>query len=357
MTAADTSYIRILVVDDEEVVREPLTEALGWAGYLADGAASVEDALVLLDTNRYDMLFCDLIMPGANGFTLMEVVRRRFHGLPVIVLTGHATIDITQRAIRLGAQDFIIKPFSVRELPFIVERNLERIRLEQILQKQQTEHLLFQTVQALTAAIEAKDPYTAGHSQKVAYIAEKFALALELSATDLFVLRLAGMMHDVGKIGIPESILLKPGKLNDHEWTIMKQHPVIGAEIVGQIVDLNFVAKIVRSHHECWNGSGYPDKLKEESIPFLSRILFISDVFDALTSDRSYRKKMTRNDAMEIIMKEAGVLFDEEMVYVMKERVIDSLDESIINCPLMLPHLSRTYNGIIPATPPPMESD
>ncbi len=351
MTTADHGYIRILVVDDEEVVREPLTEALGWAGYLADGVATVDEALEKLEINQYDMLFCDLVMPGTNGFTLMEVVRRRFPTLPVIVLTGHATIDITQHAIRLGAQDFIIKPFSVRELPFIVERNLERIRLEQKLQKQQTEHLLFQTVQALTAAIEAKDPYTAGHSQKVAYIAEKFAQALELNATDVFVLRLAGMMHDVGKIGIPESILLKPDHLNEHEWGIMKQHPIIGAEIVGQIVDLNYVAKVVRSHHESYDGTGYPDGLKGDSIPFLSRILFISDVFDALTSDRSYRSRLTREAAMDIITESSGILFDEELVIVLQDKVLHLLDEDFINSTLILPHLSRNSQTSFGASP------
>ncbi|MEI7833761.1 MAG: HD domain-containing phosphohydrolase [bacterium] len=343
MTTADHGYIRILVVDDEEVVREPLTEALGWAGYLADGVSSVDEALEKLEETEYDMLFCDLVMPGTNGFTLMEVVRRRFPTLPVIVLTGHATIDITQHAIRLGAQDFIIKPFSVRELPFIVERNLERIRLEQKLQKQQTEHLLFQTVQALTAAIEAKDPYTAGHSQKVAYIAEKFAQALELNATDVFVLRLAGMMHDVGKIGIPESILLKPEDLDENEWGIMKQHPTIGAEIVGQIVDLNYVAKVVRSHHESWNGTGYPDGLKGDAIPFLSRILFISDVFDALTSDRSYRKKLSREAAIAIIVKSSGIYFDEELVQILQDKVLDLLNDDVINATLILPHLSKNF--------------
>ncbi|HEY3378585.1 MAG TPA: HD domain-containing phosphohydrolase [Armatimonadota bacterium] len=349
MPLPDQDTIRILVVDDEDVVREPLTEALGWVGYIADGAASVDEALDMLIQHKYDLLFCDLVMPGANGFTLMEVVRRKYAGLPVIVLTGHATVDLTQKAIRLGAQDFIIKPFSVRELPFIVERNLERVRLEAQLREQQTEHLLFQTVQALAAAIEAKDPYTAGHSQKVAQLALQFSQSLDLSSTDVFVLRLAGLMHDVGKIGIPEGILLKPAQLNEREWEIMKQHPVIGAEIVGQITDLGYVSTVVRSHHERWDGTGYPDGLKGESIPFLSRILYISDAYDALTADRAYRKGMSHEQAVEIILKQAGVHFDIELVNVLIEKVLPSLRPDWRTPGQLMSHLSRTKQEALDA--------
>ena len=342
MTHAVHEAIRILVVDDEEAVRELLTEALGWVGYVADGAATTEDALALLDTHHYDLLFCDLVLSGTSGFLLMEAVRRRFPTLPIIVLTGHATVDITQKAIRLGAQDFIIKPFSVRELPFIVERNLERIRLEAQLREQQTEHLLFQTVQALAAAIEAKDPYTAGHSQKVAQLAVSFSSVLQLSATDVFVLRLAGLMHDVGKIGIPESILLKPGQLNMQEWEIMRQHPIIGAEIVGQVTDLGYVAKVVRSHHERWNGTGYPDGLRGEAIPLLSRILYLCDAYDALTAGRAYREGMSHQQALFIIQKQSGEHFDTDLVRMLTETVLPAfkLEQYPVDPPM--PQLSRT---------------
>lgn len=334
--------IQILVVDDEEVVREPLTEALTWVGYCAEGASSVDEALTLLANNCYNLLFCDLFMPGTDGFTLIEVIRRRYPSLPVVVLTGHATINLTQKAIRLGAQDFIIKPFNIRELPFIVERNLERMQLETQLREQQTEHLLFQTVQALATAIEAKDPYTAGHSHKVSELAIRFATLLQLSETDIFVLRLAGLMHDVGKIGIPESILLKPASLDEYEWEIMKQHPIIGAEIVGQISDLGYVAKVVRSHHERWDGNGYPDGLKGEAIPFLSRILYISDTYDALLADRAYRKGMTREEALEIVQQQSGTHFDAELVRLMMEKCLTESPEYWDVPTPVVPQLSRT---------------
>lgn len=342
MPSLGHEHIKVLVVDDEELVREPLIEALRWLGYDVDGAASVEDALEALSQTTYNLIFCDLVMPEAHGFTLMEVVRRRYPYLSVIVLTGHATLDLTQKAMRLGAQDFLIKPFSVRELPFIVERNLERIRLEAQLREQQTEYLLFQTVQALVAAIEAKDPYTAGHSQKVAQIAVQFATALQLNATDIFVLRLAGLMHDVGKIGIPENILLEPGQLDEPSWEIMKQHPVIGAEIVGQITDLGYVARVVRSHHERWDGNGYPDGLKGEAIPYLSRILYIADAYDALTADRAYRKGMSDDQAMRVIRKQAGTHFDTDLVRVMEQQVIPALHQERRDQQMLMTHLSRT---------------
>jgi putative nucleotidyltransferase with HDIG domain len=267
--------------------------------------------------------------------------------LPVIVLTGHATVDLTQKAIRLGAQDFIIKPFSVRELPFIVERNLERVQLETRLREKQTEHLLFQTVQSLTAAIEAKDPYTAGHSQKVAQLAIQFSTLLNLSTTDVFVLRLAGLLHDVGKIGIPESILLKPGQLSAPEWDIMKQHPIIGAEIIGQISDLGYVAKVVRSHHERWDGNGYPDGLRGDAIPFLSRILYISDAYDALTADRAYRKGMSHEQALEIVTKQTGSHFDAELVRVLIHDFFPSYSPDVTTPLQPIPHLSRTTSAAL----------
>jgi putative two-component system response regulator len=339
-TPRDT--VRVLVVDDETLVRDSLIEALSWIGYEADGASSVEDAIELLHANAYSIVFCDLVMPDTDGFTLLEIMRRKYPHMPVIVLTGHATLDLTQRAIRLGAQDFLVKPFSIRELPFVVERNMERVRLEAQLREQRVEELLFQTVQALSAAIEAKDPYTAGHSQKVAYLAMQFAHALNLSNTDIFALRLAGMMHDVGKIGIPETVLLKPGKLSEAEWEIMKQHPVIGAEIVGEITDLDYIAKVVRAHHERWDGSGYPDALRAEAIPFLARILYLSDAFEALTADRAYRAGLSDDEAMAIIRSESGQHFDTELVRVLEYAILPSISSEWRTPSRVNPHLTRT---------------
>lgn len=328
MVISGEQLIRILVVDDEEFVREPLAEALCRLGFAADSAASVDEALALLDRQDYTLVFCDLVMPDASGFSLLEVVRDRYPAMPVIVLTGHATVEITQQAIQLGAQDFIIKPFSVRELPFIIERNLERTRLETQLREQQTVNLLFQTVQALVAAIEAKDRYTAGHSRKVAELAVHFATVLGLTETDIFAVRLAGMMHDVGKIGIPEHILMKPTKLSAAEWETMRQHPIIGADIVGQIADLRYVAKVVRAHHERWDGTGYPDGLDGEAIPFLSRIMYLCDAYDALRADRAYRPGMSEEQALTIIHSLSGSHFEKDLVAVLERDVLPRLAES-----------------------------
>lgn len=334
--------IRILIIDDEAVVREPLADALGWLGYAPDTAATVDDALLQLSRAQFDLIICDLVMPDAHGFTLLEILRRQYPEIPAIVLTGHGTVDLAQKAIQLGAQDFVTKPFHIHELPFLVERNLERKRLERHLLEQRNEYLLFQTIQALTAAIEAKDPYTAGHSQKVAQLALQFSQVLELDDTDVFVLRLAGVMHDIGKIGIPENVLLKPGKLSEYEWEIMKQHPVIGAEIVGRITDLGFVAKVVRSHHERWDGKGYPDGLRGDAIPLLSRILGISDVYDALTADRAYRAGMTHEQAIRIIREQVGSHFELELVDMLEEVVLPSFGKDWHDSPPIMPYLSRT---------------
>ena len=333
---------RILVADEDDGARQSLQDNLRWIGFASDGAKTHGDALVFLEATPYDLVFCDLMLSNQNGFDLLGTIRLQFPTLPVIVLSNNATVRLAQKAIRLGAQDFIAKPINTRELPFIIARNLARMRLLAQIHEKQTEQLLFQTVQALTAAIEAKDPYTAGHSQTVALLANQFVGALQLDDTDSFITRMAGMMHDVGKIGIPERVLLKRGKLDDHEWEIMKQHPIISAEIVSQVSDLNSVAQVVRAHHERWDGSGYPDGLAGDNIPLLSRILYIADAYDALTADRAYRKGMSHLEAMSIIKRQAGASFDAELVLIMEEYVFPSLGPDWRVPSRMTPHLSRT---------------
>lgn len=298
-----------------------LADALRWYGYHVDMATTCAEALPLLAAQQYAAFFCEVTLHDTAA-TMVAAIRAGQPRLTIIVLTTHDALEVARHAVRIGAQDFLLKPYTARDLSAIIERTLERFQQNVEIREEQTEALLFQTVQALTTAIEAKDPYTAGHSQKVARLAAQFGLVLRLSPSDLFALRLGGLLHDIGKIGIPESILLKPGPLSDPEWEIMKQHPVIGASIVAQIGGLSHVSSVVEAHHERWDGQGYPKRLQRDEIPLLARILYIVDAYDAMTTDRAYRRSICPTAAMTNIRVQAGVQFDRELVHIFEQDVL-----------------------------------
>lgn len=319
--------IRILVAHADAPLRASISVVLRDCGYSVDTLSIDEAVMPLLDTQPFDVLCCDL-SPFNAQTSLVEVARRRYPQLTILVITNQTSAEFAQQAMRAGAHDCLALPSLAHTLPAVIERHLERMRLGLAMHAEHTEHLLFQTVQALTTAIEAKDPYTAGHSQKVARLAAHFGLVLRLSPADLFVLRLGGLLHDIGKIGIPESILLKPGPLSTHEWEIMKQHPAIGASIVGQIAGLARVAEVVTAHHERWDGHGYPRGTAREAIPLLARLLYIVDAYDAMTSNRAYRNAVRHEDAIAVIRRQAGSQFDHDLVNIFIEDVLPSFAHS-----------------------------
>jgi putative two-component system response regulator len=305
---------RVLVVDDMEAMRVALMKCLHMSGYQVVAAESGGEALELLRAQRFDLLLTDQTMPGLSGLELTEAVSRMHPDMPIVVLTGHTDVELAKDSIRRGASDFVTKPVNIRELPILVERNLTRRRLETARLHERGAQVLFDAIKALASAVDAKDPYTARHSLRVTRLALLLADAIRLSTEERYVLELSAWMHDVGKIGVPDSILTKPFPLTEDEFGVMKAHPVKGGEIVGEIEDLSMVADVIRHHHERMDGSGYPDGLRGEAIPLASRIILIADAFEALVADRRYRKSVGRDVAIRELQEHCGTQFDPELV-------------------------------------------
>ena len=311
-----SSPSRLLIVDDMEAMRLALTKCLQLSGYQVRSVSSGEEALELLRSQRFDLLLTDQSMPGLSGLELTDAVARMHPDMPIVVLTGHTDVELARDSLRCGASDFVTKPVNVHELPILVERNLTRRRLEVARLREREGQVLFEALKALASAVDAKDRYTARHSRQVTRLAMLLADAIGLSSEERYLLELSAGMHDVGKIGVPDSILTKPTSLTGDEFAIVKLHPVKGGEIVGEIVELTRVADVIRHHHERMDGSGYPDGLKGEAIPLASRIILISDAFEAMTADRSYRRGLGRDIALRELRDHSGTQFDPELVKV-----------------------------------------
>ncbi len=307
---------RLLVVDDMEAMRMALVKCLQLSGYQVVAAASGGEALELLRSQHFDLLLTDQSMPGLSGLELTEAVTQIHPDMPIVVLTGHTDVELVKDSLKRGASDFVTKPVNVRELPILVERNLTRRRLEVARLQEREAQVLFEAIKALASAVDAKDRHTARHSRQVTRLALLLADAILLSTEERYVLELAAWMHDVGKIGVPDSILTKPASLTVEELATVKLHPVKGAEIVGEIEGLTRVADVIRHHHERMDGTGYPDGLKGDAIPLASRIILISDAFEAMTTDRSYRRGLGQNAAFGELLAHSGTQFDPELVKV-----------------------------------------
>ncbi len=305
---------RLLVVDDVEAMRLALEDSLRLQGYEVVAAASGEEALQLLRSQRFDLVLTDQAMPGLSGIELAEATTRIHPDLPIVLLTGHTDVELARASLQRGASDFVTKPVNIRELPILIERNLMRRHLETARLKEREAQVLFEAIKALASAVDAKDPYTARHSMRVTRLSLILADTIGLSEDEKHALELAAWMHDVGKIGVPDQLLIKPAALSPDEYAIMKLHPVRGAAIVGQIEELAQVADVIRHHHERLDGRGYPDGLRGEAIPIAAQIILIADSYEAMTADRSYRANLGRSRALQELRDQAGKQFDPELV-------------------------------------------
>jgi response regulator RpfG family c-di-GMP phosphodiesterase len=320
----------ILVVDDEDFIREIICRKLSGSGFECDSARSAEDALARIAQNDYDCVLSDIHMPGMSGVDLLRQIKLQSQDLAVILITGAPDIDAALEAMRLGAYDHLSKPLNLAALEMTVDRALEKKRLveenreyqrnlESMVQErtkqlstanEDLQRLFTGSIKALAQALEAKDEYTQGHSARVAEESVNIARYLSLSDTEIQRMWLAGYLHDIGKIGIKEAVLNKPGKLNEEEWNLIQQHPVVAGRILGPIPELSDIIDIIVHHHERYNGSGYPDGLEGNSIPLGARILAVADTYDALTSRRPYRDSLTIEEAYRIIEEAAGTYLD-----------------------------------------------
>ena len=332
---------KILVVDDEERVRKILGIQLRQAGYDVDIYSDPKIAINAITDTEIDLVITDIRMPGITGEDILTHTMNFKRDVPVIVLTGVVDVEMAVHFLRQGAFDYLLKPVKRQELLVTVERALDRREL--ILEKKrlQLENLQYQrsleekveertvalrkalsnlekihldTVEVLASTIEVKEMYSKGHSDRVRQWSGRLAIAWGFSAGQVKRLEFGALLHDIGKIAIPETILNKPGKLTKEEFDIIKQHPVTGANIVSQVDYFQDIAPIIRWHHESFDGSGYPDGLEGQLIPIQARMITVVDAFDAMTSDRPYRKKMPIEVAARILRENKGRQFDPELV-------------------------------------------
>ncbi len=300
----------VLVVDDEPVNRKLAQEVLTSLGYRVAVAGDGEEAVSKVQALRPDLILLDVVMPRLDGLQACRLLKQddETRLIPVVLLTALASMEDRVAGIEAGADDFLTKPFNKVELLARV-RSLIRVKHYSD-QLERTENILF----VLAVAVEAKDPYTEGHLHRLEEYASQISSALTLPARTKQVNRYGALLHDIGKIGISEAILNKPGKLTPEEFAIIKQHPEIGERICRPLRFGADVAPIVRGHHERWDGGGYPDGLAGEAIPLGARIVAVADAFDAMTTDRPYRKALALEKAWEILREGAGSQWDAAVV-------------------------------------------
>lgn len=301
MLSTNASKTTILVADDNDKNRELLSDILIGEGYKVVCAEDGEAALLAIRNRSVDLALLDVVMPLKSGLEVCQTIKfnpeTRF--IPVVLVTGLTSVDERIRGIRAGADDFLNKPVNSQEL---LARTRSLLRLKEYTDElENAETVLF----SLALSIEAKDPYTKGHCDRLSSYSEALGRRLGLSQEQCIALRRAGVVHDVGKIGVPEHVLLKNGPLNEEEWEIMKQHPITGERICSPLKSFRLVVPIIRHHHEKLDGSGYPDGLKGDKIPITARVLQITDIYDALVTDRPYRAAMTHENAIRTMREEA----------------------------------------------------
>jgi putative two-component system response regulator len=326
---------RILIVDDEQANVDVLTRMLKAAGYLAvQGTTDSTQAVPLFHRFRPDLILLDLTMPTMDGFAVLEQLEPLIPSdsyLPILILTGESRFEARQRALSGGAKDFLLKPFDMTEVLLRIKNLLETRSLYLLLQEQnqnlevrvaartrELEEARVEILQRLSDAAEYRDDDTGQHTKRVATIAVAIGRSMGLDHHTLELLRWASPLHDVGKIGIPDSVLLKPERLTESEMEIMKSHTTIGARILmgGQSPLVQMAETIALNHHERWNGSGYPCQLAGEAIPLEARLVAVADVFDALTHARPYRAAWPVDETRAQIERGAGTHFDPEITRV-----------------------------------------
>jgi putative two-component system response regulator len=287
----------LLVVDDEPSVRGVMARILSRSGYRVLEAESGEQAIETVEREAVDLVLSDIHMPGrVSGLELIDALHLGSPSLPIVLVTGSGDETNLRKALDLGAAGFISKPFTSAELREKVSRSLERVLLTEV---ELRERLLAPTVASVLAnAIEVRDGSMQGHTERLASLAVEIGRLNGLSQTELEALELGAVLHDIGKIGIPDSILLKPGALNADERAAICTHVEIGDRLLAPLDLLEQVRPVVRHHHERWDGTGYPDRLAGSDIPFLARIVAIADSVEAMSGQRPYRTPLSANDVI-----------------------------------------------------------
>ena len=324
---------RVLIADDEREIRSVLSDLLG-RHYECTGVGSAEEALALLSAKRFQLVISDIQMGGMSGLEMIPHLLRLAPDTVVIMISGVQTVESAIGALRAGAFDYVVKPFDLQHVEAAVSRALEHRELRVSKRRYETylEEMVAQrtaeldgalrslgdayrtTLRALTAALEARDSETHGHSERVVSFSLRLGRELRLDSEQLRALEFGSLLHDIGKIGVPDAILRKPSALTEEEWVRMREHPRHGQKILRGIGFLEGAARVVAQHHERWDGTGYPLGLRGEGIDLNARIFAVADAFDAMTSDRVYRGCKSYECAAAELDRHAGAQFDPRVV-------------------------------------------
>lgn len=329
MTAFDSfKKLTVLLVDDDLFVLDSLSTLLNILGYDTIKCDNAVNAISVIESRNPDIIITDFKMPLLNGIELMKRVHENYPDKPVIMMTAYAEVDVAIDALKMGAFDFIIKPYKTEQIAQAIDkagRYVKYMELEKgyksMLEntvKERTEELVaalkelkeanLEVIYRLVRASEYRDEDTGEHIKRIGYYAKTLATELKLGEEFMEIISFASTMHDIGKVGISDTILLKQGKLTSDEFDIIKKHTIIGANILSgsKFPYLKMAENIALTHHEKWDGSGYPYRLKEEDIPIEGRIAIICDQYDALRSKRPYKKELTHEEVFKIITEGDG---------------------------------------------------
>ncbi|MCP9496023.1 MAG: response regulator [Pyrinomonadaceae bacterium MAG19_C2-C3] len=324
---------QILITDDEKEIRDVLVEYLS-PYYECQAASSAEQALSLLDERKFDLVISDITMGGMTGLQLIPLVGARSPHTLVILISGAQVMENAIEALRVGAFDYLMKPFDLRQVGAVVRRALihhklleDKRRYENYLEElveQRTAQLdraldslqeaYRATLKSLVASLETRDAETHGHSERVVNYSLCLGRELGLDGEQMRELEFGSLLHDIGKLGVPDAVLRKPSSLDADEWACMREHPALGQQILRGIDFLNGSLAVVGQHHEKWDGTGYPNGLRSENIDLKARIFAVADAYDAITSDRVYRAGRPFAAALDELIKYSGRQFDPQVV-------------------------------------------
>lgn len=328
---------RVVVVDDDTTILKQANMILTEAGFKVTCLKSGRLLMDYVTVNPIDIILLDIRMPEMDGFETISALREwesanSRESVPVIFLTANEDSDSEAKGLLLGAKDFIRKPFSAEALKIRIRNLLDLTMLQKDLHKEVTkktaelESLSLHVVHTLAKTIDAKDAYTNGHSERVAAYSREIARRYGYDEERLEELYVMGLLHDVGKIGVPDTIINKPGRLTDEEYMEIKKHPAKGAEILATITEMPKLVTGARWHHERYDGRGYPDGLKGEEIPEEARIIAVADAYDAMTSHRSYRDIIPQEQVKSEIENGMGTQFDEKFARIMLEMIAEDTE-------------------------------
>ena len=336
MITAESNGYKIIVVDDEQGIVDSLSIFLKRSGYDFTGLTNPLEAIERVRNEHFDMMILDFMMDPIHGDEVVEEIRKFNKDLYILLLTGHKDLAPPLETIkRLEIQGYCEKSDKFDQLLLLIESGIKSIEQmntiktinEQLHDKnEELERAYLDTIGILRQTVEAKDPYTRGHSDRVSEYSVLIGKKLGLDEKTLHILKIGGLFHDIGKIGIPDSILLKESKLSDEEYSQIKNHPMIGVHMLGDAAIFTDILPIVKHHHERYDGRGYPSQLVGEDIPYVARIAAVADTFDAMTSKRSYRDSLPIDVVRAEIERCSGTQFDPNIAKVFLDIMDNNFD-------------------------------